>query len=1296
MSGTKVVLGLLAGVAVLAGAGIWLAMQDPGAATGPAGAAPGADAAAAADPGSVDARPTKRKTVKRSGDGSVIGRVLFRKGDVPAAGQRVVLDLADSTPFETVAEEDGTFRLAELPAGGPYELRVEAEGFAAVRIPGLALDPREELDVGTLWLDKAVRVAVSVRTYADSAVPGAEVRAFAVAELKGNVDWSSRMAQIGIEPTAVATAATDAEGVAVFPELATGPWTFTAHKEGFARRGGTTTVRAPEPGADEPQPYVVYLDRAFELSGRVLDHGDAPIEGAQILVTAPGSGWNLAAGPLHLRATTDETGAYRFDAVPAGAMALWAGRPGGVPTQVATVQIPGVDRFDIFLKNGGVLTGTVTEKETGAAVEGCLVRASSWWNGISRIADATTDATGRYTIDTLLEGNVNSVVVTKPGMSQVLDANPWQQFPINRGEVVERNFELRKASSLVGTVTGPDGPVSGARVTAYVAGNWGAQKHGVSDKNGAYRIEDLAAGKALIQVFAAGFFQPDFPEQWWTALQSGTLPERWSVEIEEGGEATLDLLLSPGQSVEGRVEDALGAPVEGAFVRPNGRSETDNVLTGADGSFRVDGVAPGNSYLVAGRTGARPIQVIRQITVTEDEPTRDVVIRLQEMAKVRGRVSSGRAGGVEDASVGIRYIAEPGARQQSWASSPVRSSLGATAAVRADGTYEIDMPYVDGTFVVWARALEHVHSESEPEVIVPGQAEYTVDVTLGPGNPLSGRVIESSGAGIAGARISLQTGKRRGGEGKRTSFGGSRQQSTVVAVSAADGSFRLATVPDGDWSVDASCDGFIPSGTAVTLPGTSEIDVILHRELEIGGVVVLADGSPVMGAQVQALDSQTGRPQGGRGGNVPPTFTGTDGTYRIDGLEPGEYRVQVSPDWHGMANILPATSDPVAAGAEGVRITVTPGLSISGRLVGPDGKPVPRVSVSARPETKGPGGISRSAQSGGEGVFTITGLREGPHTLVVQADWNSPGAAALQPLEKTGVSAGTTDLALQLEEGLTISGVVVDGEGAPVSGLNLNVQVAPAAQGRPRVTSMQWKQVVTDRKGAFLVVGLSAGDYILRASGQSNVDSRRRTDGAPAVESVLIGADRVAAGTTNIELSYVAGGTIEGTVMDEGGRPFARANVSASPSEGGNGRSETTDAEGRFAVTGLVPGKNYTLTAHCAGASSAKTENVPTGTAAVRIVIERGLTIAGRVFDRAGEPAARASLRLASADGRHRTQTGIQPDGSFEVIQLRPGRYSLELMRRVRNADGKWVQEAVPLGEVEAGSVGVELRLTTD
>jgi protocatechuate 3,4-dioxygenase beta subunit len=123
---------------------------------------------------------------------------------------------------------------------------------------------------------------------------------------------------------------------------------------------------------------------------------------------------------------------------------------------------------------------------------------------------------------------------------------------------------------------------------------------------------------------------------------------------------------------------------------------------------------------------------------------------------------------------------------------------------------------------------------------------------------------------------------------------------------------------------------------------------------------------------------------------------------------------------------------------------LAPGCEVSGRIVDPSGKPVVGAYVAAVGGDFTGGDVTHdwsSARTDAEGRYRLRGLRATvPHTLLVRADgWatlvGDMAAVGPMPLQLPDVTMRTPRY---------VSGVVVDGDGKPVVGLDVSLSGANA------------------------------------------------------------------------------------------------------------------------------------------------------------------------------------------------------------------------------------------------------------
>jgi protocatechuate 3,4-dioxygenase beta subunit len=1281
-------------VAAIAGA-LFLVMSDPAEEETAGGAPAAAEGAVEESAPEVADAPSGRRRARVPGAAAVHGIVQHAGDESPAASQAVRLVGDGVGTLEVTTDSAGAFRFEGLPPGGPYAVEVDSEGFAPIRLPGIALDRSEERDLGTLLLDLAVRIEVHVADMTDRPLEGARVLAYAAPQAGFGFDWSKAMAQMGQEPVAVATVTTGTDGVAVFDELASGSWSFVARKDGYASTGRSSLRLRSNV---EPEPVRLHLATGHRLTGRVLDENDAPISGA-VVMGGGGNAWDLGAAALRARATSGQDGTYELSALRAGDTPIWVAPPGATPAQIITLRIPDVPTFDIRIGKGGIVRGRVTMKESGEPVEGARVRAMTWGPLGTRTAETVTDAEGRYAIEDLPKGNLGSVTAEKEGLTQVVEQQTgFTQQSFESGVTVDKDVEMLPGAVLTGTVSGPDGPVSGARVMVmHQVTNSFSQKQATTDAEGKYRFDTLTEGKYLVQAGAPGLYVPDFPQNWWMALQIGNVPEHLSGEIVAGEEKTHDVQLERGSSITGRVESSDGRPLGGASVRASSNNgwltgAAEPTVTGDDGTFRIEGVVPGP---VVNLTATYKGMTVRQrdpINMADGNPVEGEIIVMEPLPVVRGRVTTSSGDLPDDAYVQVR--ASPQMNGNFVIDDPMAFGSGEDRyPVGRDGGYEVRLKIGSGNVRVHAVAPGFAPATSDAIQLEEGKLEYTQDVQLGDGLELSGRVVDDrTGQGIEGAHVRVTptggAGSARAMEmvamdGALVSGWSGGGGSAVVAITDADGAFRATGLGPGNHKVQASAERYVAGSIDTQTPHSGQLSLPLAPEMEISGTVTFGDGKPVAGVLVAAAgtEASSGGPRmPGMGGGGSNATTDAEGRFVLKALKRGQYTLSVRNNWGGNANVQPFTSQPTAAGSQDVRLVVQAGLKITGRVVDDAGKPVTQVWIWGQPVNppKGAPPANVNARANQDGTFELVGLPSNVESYDLTFNAQMMGGG-YTPVTLEKVKPGTTGLEVVMESGLKIEGTILDAEGKALTNAWVTAQpVAVEGQNRPRGSG----NAMLDADGSFTIGGLSAGTYKLHLQTWGQNGRSRAL--------VLEGGDEVAAGSSGLRLTAVEGATISGTVVDESGQGVANANVSARPAEGGRSQSARTAQDGTFEIGGLADGSSYTLQARAAGKIGSQIENVTPGTNGLRLEVRAGVTTEGVVLLADGSPLASGWIYLQPVDRPDLTQQNARTDaeGRFTVNGTDEGA-TYKVRGRIRK-DGTWTN--LELGTVQGGQTGVELQ----
>jgi protocatechuate 3,4-dioxygenase beta subunit len=344
------------------------------------------------------------------------------------------------------------------------------------------------------------------------------------------------------------------------------------------------------------------------LQGAVTDAVTLePLEGAFVMVMG-GHGWfgpgeSGGHGPRH--ATTDADGNYIIEELPVGDYLVMCGTLGYVlahaETSIADGETTTLD-FALDPMTFGVVEGLVTDAVSGLPIAGAHVMLfRSWGDGPEGDGDrawlhAITGEEGTYRIENVPAGDYNARVMAYGYF-------PAEPIPVTvaDGEPVEVNFELEPLAfgSLEGTITDAvsGDPIGGAVVSIIPShpntdgpgGGWGGGGHrAMTDENGYYRFDELAAGVVSVRVWARDYH-----------------PAMAEVEIVVDETSILDLALDPLAfgALEGTVTDAeTGDPVSHAFVRASpvmdpegGRMGRWNIaITDENGFYSFDDLATGH------------------------------------------------------------------------------------------------------------------------------------------------------------------------------------------------------------------------------------------------------------------------------------------------------------------------------------------------------------------------------------------------------------------------------------------------------------------------------------------------------------------------------------------------------------------------------------------------------------------------------------------------------------------------------------------------------------------------------
>jgi hypothetical protein len=442
----------------------------------------------------------------------------------------------------------------------------------------------------------------------------------------------------------------------------------------------------------------------------------------------------------------------------------------------------------------------------------------------------------------------------------------------------------------------------------------------------------------------------------------------------------------------------------------------------------------------------------------------------------------------------------------------------------------------------------------------------------------------------------------------------------------------------GAWSDNYA---FAKRVVKLNLPGVAvPAQIILSKGQDVRGTVICSDGKPAAGWAIKAMPTWWHFGVSPRGETI-----GEDGSFTLRHILPGEYDINVSvPTSERMfrqETALAAAKLPPERGELDIKLRIPSPQSmtaITGVVRYSGGTPKESIWISARSDD---GEHHGDASVGTDDpVFRIHPLPPGRYTVTFQS-------TEIEQKTVSGVMAPSDDLDVELQVvgRPVIHGTVVDAEtGEPLTAFRVRVVKIGHLRGPGYVQDPQWRSI-DDAGGEFRFDVVGPGVYQVHVMAGGRALSR----------SEPINTDENQDDAIQLKLSQ--GATLSGTVVDEHGEPVDGARVIPLSKAGGampgvigkfasdEGAVETLD--GKFTIPQLAPGKETLKVTHPDYCFNIVEDiDVPAAGGAVPpIVLTRGGTVRGRVFDAAGR--AEAGVTLVFQDDYGYSGGGDEEIGRF-------------------------------------------------
>jgi RNA polymerase sigma-70 factor (ECF subfamily) len=661
--------------------------------------------------------------------------------------------------------------------------------------------------------------------------------------------------------------------------------------------------------------------------------------------------------------------------------------------------------------------------------------------------------------------------------------------------------------------------------------------------------------------------------------------------------------------------------------------------TAADGSARLENVAPGNVSLYCDR-GVHAGGTVRAGETTEIEFALPVGFR------VAGRVLDALGRPVAAADVFLwTGMNDP---DQGWV----------VGRSNERGEYELRGLRASGP-PNYLSARAPFRAPTPQRLVMGGDgATLAIDIVFGAeGGALTGRVTGADGVPIAGASVvvgleyeHVRARMPDGAEG----FVPAGQR----ALSAEDGSFTFDGLPAGEVVVRARARGRAPwRETVESAPNRSRsLAIVLLDGARVEGVVRDAAGKPVRGAEVM-LDE---------GWSLEGAFRTTreDGTFEIAGAPVGEFKLVAASDEFGSAE---ARLFGVAGETLRWAATLSRGLVLRVRVEAP-GADLSGWSVQAEGLRESGDRFVESGRANAEGRAEIVDCPGTP----LRVELRGPEGSIWPRAVLEGVRADAGEIVLRpdpdSEPSVRLRGRVVDEQGEPVGA----AKVSPMLRGHP-VSPIDGCDGTT---GRFELGPFRPGEWTLLVRAEGFADLRTDSRRVGMGETWDLG-----------DLALGRGGFV--VVRFRGDLDGAWAYLKAADERS----HQLRGAEGVVHSTALAPGEYLLVTGGREAAIEARDVEVRAGaTLDFEIELRRGSAV--RLAAPADRIASLEAPRLEVFDERGRSLADVAlgaptaPDSV--LLRLAGGRYRAS----VRDARGRvWSQSFEVPAEVVEGVLEVAVRL---
>ncbi len=734
------------------------------------------------------------------------------------------------------------------------------------------------------------------------------------------------------------TARTDAEGFFFVPDVPPGTQTASLRDDELVITPESAKFQVAAEGPTEE--VVLQAAAGGKISGRVYNAET----GEGVAGVAMSANFEGGTDSRPREAKTGDGGAYTLKGLKAGSYRVRYEKPNGYPqnyrgdetTPLVSATIGGeTGGVDFALSQGLLISGRVVDEE-GKPVAQASVNANARQGNVSDYAQTKDD--GSFVLAGFSVGQLVQFSVRKQGYALV-GAEPARGLvTVEEDGASGVRLVLGAAASISGTVVDSAGQPKGlvdvrAQPTSGVDG-----QISTANADGTIKIGQLSPGEYYFIFPRDGRWSDPGPGR-----------SRQKVKVAKGEALTGVRILYTDPSGEGklsiagRVTDTKGSGIARATVRVQGPWR--EVTADATGNYTITGLTEG-SYTLTVASYAHSGTASK----SAEAGATGINFVLKSLATVEGRVVSAQTSQPITA-FRVRAAGQTGQRYF------VRDEF---VSVRdADGRFTLTS-VEDGATALEVRAEDFADTTLALSGIVGGETRKDVLVRMEIGVVVAGRVVDSSGKGIGGARIFLGN--------PPDEYAQDRMQR---ASSGSDGGFRLTSMPAGQVQISAAHPEYASRTVTASLVARVEntVEIVLSAGASVEGRVTVNGKTAASNAHVYASFGNSNR----------QTQADADGRYRLAGLPDGTVHVQASLR-DGGSNRSQSRSVEIADGyvAE-LNFDFTQGTAtIEGTVYKAEGVPLGgQGHLSATSQTATGATENYNTQLGADGSYLLEGVAAG-------------------------------------------------------------------------------------------------------------------------------------------------------------------------------------------------------------------------------------------------------------------------------------------------------------------------------